>query len=280
MGRGRDNPFDGLAALPWPVALVVGLLGYAAIRHGVPAYVARLDGPLAQALAMQRDALAPIAWLFLGGCSIASLAAFVRARRRRRLLDACTQLDHVAALGWRDFERLVGEAFRRQGYGIEETGLGGADGGIDLILHKGGQRTLVQCKQWRRRQVPVGVVREMYGLLAHHRAQAVRIAALGGFTRDAARFAQGKPIDLIDGPTLLAMIRSVQAAEPSRADTRDAPVVSQPTGPVEHDPDPGHQAGASTDCPRCGATMVRRANRRTGATFWGCSGYPACRGTR
>ncbi|MEN4902954.1 restriction endonuclease [Luteimonas sp. TWI1437] len=277
MGRGRGNIFDALAAWPWPVALVSGLLGYAAIRHGVPAYLARLDGPFAQGLATQADAFAPIAWLWLAACSLGSLAAFVRARRRRRLLDACTQLDHVAALGWRDFERLVGEAFRRQGYGVEETGLGGADGGIDLILRKGGQRTLVQCKQWRRRQVPVGVVREMYGLLAHHRAQAVRIAALGGFTRDAARFAQGKPIDLIDGPTLLAMIRSVQAADPSSAGTHDAPVVS-PAVAVEREPDP--QAGASPACPRCGATMIRRANRKTGATFWGCAAYPACRGTR
>ncbi|UNK42393.1 restriction endonuclease [Luteimonas sp. S4-F44] len=273
MGRGRRSTFDDLAALPWPVALAIGVLGHAAIRHGVPAYFARLDGPFAQALAMQADAFAPIAWLWLAACSLASLAAFVRARRRRRLLDSCTQLDSVAALGWRDFERLVGEAFRHQGYGIEETGLGGADGGIDLILRKGGQRTLVQCKQWRNRQVPVGVVREMFGLLTHHGAHAIRIAALGGFTRDAARFAQGKPIELIDGPTLWRMIRSVQSGDGAAEGIprTQAPPASVPTGP---------EADATPACPSCGAKMVTRTNRRTGRSFWGCAAYPACRGTR
>jgi restriction system protein len=59
----------------------------------------------------------------------------------------------------------VGEAFRRQGYTVEETSLGGADGGIDLILRKDGRRTLVQCKQWKRQRVGVNIVREMAGLL-------------------------------------------------------------------------------------------------------------------
>jgi len=33
-------------------------------------------------------------------------------------------------------------------------------------------------------------------------------------------------------------------------------------------------------CPRCGETMVLRASRKDGSRFWGCPGYPKCRGTR
>jgi hypothetical protein len=36
-------------------------------------------------------------------------------------------------------------------------------------------------------------------------------------------------------------------------------------------------------CPRCGRSMVERTARRgrhAGSRFFGCSGYPACRGTR
>src|SRR6266403_5419633 len=36
-------------------------------------------------------------------------------------------------------------------------------------------------------------------------------------------------------------------------------------------------------CPVCNALMVKRLARRgmrTGSTFWGCSNYPQCRGTR
>ena len=33
-------------------------------------------------------------------------------------------------------------------------------------------------------------------------------------------------------------------------------------------------------CPRCGAAMVRRTNKRSGEQFLGCNRYPRCRGTR
>lgn len=282
MGRGRRGLLDDLAALPWPVGLVAGALGFGLIRHGIPAWASRQPGPLAQAFG-NTDAFVPLAWIVLVACSTASLFSWLDARRKRRMLDAQSGLASIAALGWRDFERLVGEAFRRQGYAVEESGLGGADGGVDLILRKDGQRTLVQCKQWRRRKVPVNVVREMYGLLAHHDAHAVRIAALGGFTRDAARFAADKPIELIeliDGDTLFAMIRSVQDGPreasavsdsvPPSVNARIEPVLNAPIAPEPIAP----------DCPRCGAAMVERTNRFTATKFWGCTRYPACRGTR
>lgn len=169
---------DDLAAMPWPIALAFGVVAFATIRYGVPAWFARGEGPLAQAFASQPDFLAPLAWMALALCTLAASVSFLKSRHRRNLLDTRTNLESLAAMGWHDFERLVGEAFRRQGYTVEETGLGGADGGIDLILRRGGKRILVQCKQWRREKVPVHVVREMYGLLTHHGADEVRIATL------------------------------------------------------------------------------------------------------
>jgi four helix bundle suffix protein len=32
-------------------------------------------------------------------------------------------------------------------------------------------------------------------------------------------------------------------------------------------------------CPRCGKPMVLRTTRKAGRSFWGCPGYPECRGT-
>ncbi|MCH6483607.1 restriction endonuclease [Pseudoxanthomonas sp. LH2527] len=270
MGRGGRGFIDNLAALPWPVGLCVGSVGYLAVAHGIPLLFAR-NSAMPGAF-RDLNPFLPLAWVFLGLCMIAAGMSFFRARNTRRLLDTRTGLDSMAALGWRDFERLVGEAFRRRGYAVEETGLGGADGGIDLVLRREGRRILVQCKQWRRERVPVNVVREMYGLLAHHRADEVRIAALVGFTPDAARFAAGKPIALIDGPALLAMIRQEQrtggAAKGVQA--RGEPAISA-KGPKD---------SSAPTCPRCDTAMVRRSNRRTGETFWGCPAFPMCRGTR
>jgi len=252
MGRGRRGLLDDLGVLPWPVGLAVGMLGFAFIRYGIPAWASDQSGPLGQALS-RTDAFAPLAWIVLASCAMSSLLSWLDSRRK---LDAQTGLASIAALGWRDFERLVGEAFRRQGYTVEESGLGRADGGIDLILRRDGQRTLVQCKQWRRRKVPVNVVREMYGLLAHHGAHAVQY------------FAAGKPIELIDGATLLLMLQAVQpdAVPGSRVE------------PVKHAAETG--ARSAPDCPGCGAQMVQRRNRRNSSLFWGCSTYPHCKSTR
>ena len=270
MGRGRHSTLDAIAALPWPVGLALGILGFALIRYGAPAWLAGRGGMFGEAFANNTHFFALFAWIVLAACTMASGASYLGARRRRRLLDTRTDLDSIAALGWRDFERLVGEAFRRRGYTVEETGLGGADGGIDLILSRDGQRTLVQCKHWKRERVPVNVVREMYGLLAHHKAHAVQIAAMGGFTRDSERFAEGKPIALMDGKTLLSMIREVQGT-PSHPSSASAAVEATPTL--------AGTSGSGPPCPRCAAPTVLRRNRQRDSVFWGCSRFPTCRGT-
>lgn len=271
MGRRRRGLFDELGALPWPVGLGVGVCGYLLIGHLAPAWLSRGSGPWAQAFAPLGSLFNLFAWLCFGACALAAFGSWLRARRTRCLLDTRTGLQSIADASWREFERLVGEAYRRQGYTVEETGLGGADGGIDLILRRDGQRILVQCKQWRRDKVPVNVVREMYGLLAHHNAHAVRIVALGSFTPDAACFALGKPIELVDGATLLAMIREAQAAAQAGA---------EPVARIEPSLAASKDAVAMRPCPRCGAAMVRRTNRRDGSGFWGCSGFPRCRATQ
>lgn len=275
MGRRRTSGLDMLAELPWPVGIAAGVVGYVAVRHGFTWWMSRTGGPLTQGLAQQGAALAPLAWLLLGVCWMAALVSFVRGRHRRRLLDMRSTLDSLAAGGWRQFEQLVGEAFRRQGYQVEETGLGGADGGIDLILRKNGRRTLVQCKQWKRQQVGVSTVREMAGLLAHHRADAVKIVCVGKYTPDAEAFARGKPIDLIGGERLLEIIRAVQSAPAA------APFVAAAAVPP-HAPQPLRSSSeeSAPACPLCGAQMVQRANRTTGEHFWGCRQFPKCRGVR
>lgn len=119
-------------------------------------------------------------------------------------------------MSWRELEQLVSEAYRRQGYQVQETGQGGADGGIDLVLRRDGQVTLVQCKHWRTQRVGAPVVREQFGLQTHHQAAAVIIVTTGDFTPEAKAFAEGKSIELIGGPELLVLVQSVQRPSPTR----------------------------------------------------------------
>lgn len=267
MALRKQGGFELIASAPWPVGIVLGIVAFIFVRYGIDWLLSSSSNPFLAALgkAAAGGATTPFAWLFLAICWVAAFAAFLAQRKRSQLLETQTGLDSLRAMSWREFEMLVGEAFRRQGYHIEETGLGGADGGIDLRLSKDGKTTLVQCKQWRSQRVDVKIVREMYGLLAHHGADAVKIVAVGDFTPDARRFAQGKPIELVHGETLLALIHDVQTA-PQVAD--------------EQTPARTATAEASPDCPSCGAQMVKRTNRRSHESFWGCAKYPSCRGTR
>jgi restriction system protein len=93
---------------------------------------------------------------------------------------------------------------------VLETGQGGADGGVDLLLQGDGKKRLVQCKQWKQRKVGVNVVSEQFGWLTHHCAERATIVSVGEFTPGAQRFVEGKPIDLVNGADLVELIRSVQ----------------------------------------------------------------------
>jgi len=89
----------------------------------------------------------------------------------------------------------------------------------------------------------------VYGLLAHHGADEVKIACSGTYTRDAEAFAKDKPIRLIGGEELLRMVGEVQTTP---VQTTRAAEVFKPA-PVDSTP------AASLACPKCGKPMIERA---------------------
>jgi restriction system protein len=274
MAKRKQDGFDQIVEMPWPVGFILGIIGFVMVRYGISWFLIVSSNPLLHAMGntIEAGAWTPIAWTMLGICWAAAMLSFIGSGRRKRLLETQTGLESLRAMSWREFEMLVGEAFRRQGYAIQETGLGGADGGIDLILRKDGKSTLVQCKQWKTKRVDVKVVREMFGLLTHHGAAAVKIVAVGDYTADAQRFAQGKAIELIHGEALLAMVQGVQTPTASR------PVMPTKTSFVATTPQPSQSA--KPVCLKCGTEMVIRSNRQTKDHFWGCINFPKCRSTR
>lgn len=210
VARRKDSGIPMISGLPWQAAIMLGVTGYIAVRYGLGWCMSTFGGPVGQALgsALADDgAYAPIAWLLLGACWVAALVSFLDNRRRKHLLGAQNGLSALSAMDWREFEMLIRDTFRNQGYSVREAGLVDTDGGIDLILYKDGRTILVKCRQWRTRLVDVKFVREMYGLLIHHHADAVKIIAIGSYTDDAQRFVNGKPIELVCGHALIAMLR-------------------------------------------------------------------------
>jgi len=119
----------------------------------------------------------------------------------------------IATLSWRDFERRVDEAFRRQGFtvtgfGRKRSGFGrnGPDGGVDLGLTKNGERFLVHCKHWRKRHIGVTVVRELQDIMSAHGAHGGFVLTGGEFTSEARDTADSCNITLVDGAALEELI--------------------------------------------------------------------------
>jgi restriction system protein len=206
---------------------------------------------------------------------VGAAMSLVRRKQRTTLIADVAQAQSANALdgmSWREFEMLVGEAYRLQGYRVTETGGGGADGGIDLALTKGSEKFLVQCKQWKAYKVGVDVVRELYGVMAAKGATGGFVVTSGRFTADAKAFAEGRNVQLVDGPKLFAMIKQAKLSLTATAQQpASKPTMAQSNTAIE------------PNCPQCGSGMVKRTARKggnAGGEFWGCSKYPTCKGVR
>jgi restriction system protein len=196
---------------------------------------------------------------------IGAAVSFVKRSRSKALLDQVRSGASAPSVSWQDFEKLVDEGFRRRGFKVTERGGEEPDGGIDLVLTRGNERFLVQCKQWRARSVSVQVVRELYGVMAAESVTGGYVVTSGTFSKDAKKFASGRNIQLIDGQGLEALLSDGQSVKPL------PPGVKIGAQPKSEEP---------PLCPGCKIPMVMRTAKKGSnarSSFWGCSQYPKCR---
>ena len=244
---------------PWlPVALAA--LVYITGVHILPSIP--FQQPLINQFAQQlQNPAKPLSLFLLGLGGLKFVQFWVIGRQRRRLLATQTGIDSIRSLSWHQFEHLVGEFYRQQGYRVTEQGGAGADHGIDLMLHREGKTIPVQCKHWRSGKVGVSVVREHLGVMSAHKSEQGIVVCTGTFTTPAIQFAQANGIELVNGSVLATRIQ---------LDQRPAANESQPCTKTEI-------------CSRCESPMIRRQAKRgakAGTYFLGCSTYPTCRETR
>lgn len=279
MARHKQSVFEDLiditAMVPWWVGVALAVVSYLLLRSVAtaelpnPADILTIGSTagqqIAKSLATVGQYLLP--FMFLMG---AGLSALKRRKREKLHADVAIALQPPQALqniSWGEFEALVGEVFRRRGFSVIETG-GGADGGVDLVLSRGEDRYLVQCKQWRAYKVGVTTVRELYGVMAGNGAAGGFVVTSGVFTDEAKAFASGRNIELIDGPKLTAMIAENsqnRAGAPAQVNVKQS------------------VTGGVITCPVCGGPMLRRTAKKgsnAGGVFWGCASFPKCRGVR
>jgi restriction system protein len=223
-------------------------------------------------------------------CFFAAILSAVGRHQRKKLISDVAQgnaSDALDGMKWQQFEMLVGEAFRLQGYRVMDTGGAGPDGGIDLVLHKDREKFFVQCKQWKAFKVGVQVVRELYGVMAAKGAAGGFVVTSGRFTEEASAFASGRNVTLIDGSKLFGLIQQAKSslAGPASAVEGQFPSRTPPSPPARPSVTSSSAtvADAGPTCPICSSHMVIRTAKRganAGGRFWGCATYPVCKGTR
>ena len=213
-----------------------------------------------------------LAWVTAGGLMLAWIVAETHKLSNRMRFDKQTGIHTVRKLSWQEFEHLVCEAYRRRGYTARVVGSPSGDGGVDIELVRPGETVLVQCKHWQAWKVGVATVRELLGVVVSRRAARGIVVTSGQFTEEANRFGDlTAQIELIDGTRLAALIADV------RNGPHQPPAESRPALPASP------SSTASPACPLCRSTMIRRTARKgpnAGSQFWGCSKFPACRGTQ
>ncbi len=273
-----DDFIDIVSMLPWWVGCALALVSYV-LLHRVATQVMVVNTTPGHA----SDLMVQSIWMGLatGGqyfvpllcLAGAAMSAYRRHQRQTLVANVSSgkAADALDGISWQEFEMLVGEAFRLQEYQVLETGGAGADGGVDLVLRKGGEKFLVQCKQWKAFTVGVTIVRELYGVMAANGAAGGFVVTSGRFTDEAKSFALGRNVNLIDGPALLKLIQQARAAQQSGSKGPTMPTPARPKAVIQ------------PLCPSCSKPMVRRTAKKgssAGSTFWGCVDFPACRGTR
>ncbi len=280
MGRRRSTVMEDLlaiaASLPWWVGLGLSVGSFFLLQR-----IASSKPPSARELgnigpvafhAVMIGAAKVATWVLPTIFAVGAALSGIRRIKSRSLVEGYADRNAQSPVTWREFEALVGEIYRRQGYGVAETPAG-PDGGVDLVLCRGDELLLVQCKHWQARLVDVKVVRELKGVVAARCASGGVVVTSGVFTSDAVEFSKQARIDLIDGQRLQTLSQQLSGSESKR--TSQVSVLDRsPRGGSTRD---------FSSCPVCGSPMVLRTAKRgrnSGGQFWGCQTFPKCKGTR
>ena len=133
MSKKNESILNQLAVFPWWMTLIIAAITYPTLRFVLPEI--SFDNQILSAIA---QGVSRIAYLILIPLIAVAVFSFFNQLRKGKMLENQTGLDSIKNLSWRQFEELVGEVFRRQGYLVLENPSEGADGRIDLRLRKNG----------------------------------------------------------------------------------------------------------------------------------------------
>lgn len=120
--------------------------------------------------------------------------------------------DALARLTWQDFEHLLAEHYRAQGYRVEHhapvTSLKAVAVGVDLRLTRGSESVILQCKHWDALEVEVQEVNELLSVMLNEAATKGILVTRGRFSAEAINVQRRQPrLQLMDGEVLRVLLK-------------------------------------------------------------------------
>lgn len=142
-----------------------------------------------------------------------AIALLLRARQRREVLEASAGLKLLHGYKWRELAQLLLQALRQRGYEPAETERMPGEGGFDLLVQRGSERYLVQCKHGGAFHVGGAAVRDLFALMPTHDASGAILVTTGRFDAEAQKAAKNRPVQLLDGVPLWREVKPFLPAE-------------------------------------------------------------------
>ena len=112
------------------------------------------------------------------------------------------RLKALRELSWDQFSVVIINAYQRQGYTVEPAN----KPAYDFTLTQHGRVTLLQCRRWKVNQLGVGPLQDLASAVASADAYSGLCVTAGAITPQAREFVAGKPISLVSGIDLAALV--------------------------------------------------------------------------
>lgn len=125
--------------------------------------------------------------------------------------DVISQLDqrpNLMDLSPKEFESLITNLFEKMGLETRQT-QASRDGGVDCVAFDNrpifGGKVVIQAKRYKN-TVGVSAVRDLYGTVQNEGASKGILVTTSGYGEASYEFARGKPLELLSGSNLLALL--------------------------------------------------------------------------
>jgi restriction system protein len=127
----------------------------------------------------------------------------------QRVLDTLDTRPNLMELTPSEFESLITNLFEQMGLDTKLT-QASRDGGVDCVAYDSrpilGGKVVIQAKRYKN-TVGVSAVRDLFGTMQNEGATKGILVATSGYGQASHEFANGKPLELIDGGNLLYLLQ-------------------------------------------------------------------------